>query len=161
MVQRLSETPATLYELDETAWLEVTAELLRQGRFAEIDRDSLAEYLTDMARLDRREVYSRLVVLLSHLLKWEHQPDQRSRSWRGTIVEQQRELRQLLESGVLRNHAAAVFADAYADSRKQAAADTGLVRSTFPEECSWDLDGVLVDREDEAEQDSPATGSGE
>jgi Domain of unknown function DUF29 len=161
MVQRSSETPATLYELDETAWLEVTADLLRQGRFAEIDHNTLAEYLTDMARRDRREVYSRLVGLLSHVLKWEYQPNQRSRSWRSTIVEQKRELRQLLESGVLRNHAAAVFTDAYADSRKQAAADTGLGRSTFPEECGWDLDGVLVDRDEEGEQDPPATGSGE
>jgi hypothetical protein len=151
MVQRSSATPSTLYELDETAWLEATADLLRQGRFAEIDRDTLAEYLTDMARRDRREVYSRLVVLLSHLLKWECQPDHRSRSWRSTIVEQQRELRQLLESGVLRNHAAAVFADAYADSRKQAAADMGLPRTSFPEECGWDLDGILADREEESE----------
>jgi hypothetical protein len=161
MVQRTSVTPAALYELDETAWLDVTADLLRQGRFAEIDRDTLAEYLTDMARRDRREVYSRLVVLLSHLLKWEYQPDHRSRAWRGTIVEQQRELRQLLKSGVLRNHAAAVFADAYADSRKQAAAETGLARATFSEECGWDLDGILVDREEDDEQDPPAASSGE
>src|SRR4051794_16984247 len=128
MVQRSAAAPATLYEADETAWLEATADLIRQGRLEEVERDILAEYLTDMARRDRREVYTRLVVLLSHLLKWEHQPEGRSRSWRGTIVEQQRELRLLLESGTLRNHAAAVFADAYADARKQAAAETGQAR---------------------------------
>ena len=67
----------------------------QRGR-AEMDYQNLSEYLADMARRDRREVFSRLVVLLSHLLKWEHQPEKRSGSWRGTILEQRRELRQLL-----------------------------------------------------------------
>ena len=151
MVQRSAVAPASLYETDETAWLEATAALIRQGRLDEVERDALAEYLTDMAKRDRREVFSRLVVLLSHLLKWEYQPEGRSRSWRGTILEQQRELRQLLESGTLRNHAAAVFADAYADARKQAAADTGLTRDAFPQESGWNLDGVLADQEEGAE----------
>jgi hypothetical protein len=140
-----------LHEVDETAWLEATADLVRQGRFDEIERDALAEYLTDMARRDRREVFSRLVVLLAHLLKWQYQPGRRSGSWRGTILEQQRELRQLLESGTLRNHAQAVLADAYAEARKQAAAETGLARAAFPEACGWELDGALADQEEEAE----------
>jgi hypothetical protein len=151
MVQRTKVATAALHEVDETAWLEATADLIRHGRLEEVERDTLAEYLTDMARRDRREVLSRLVVLLSHLLKWEYQPDRRSGSWQGTILEQQRELRQLLESGTLRNHATAVFADAYADARKQAAAETGLARAAFPEECGWDLDSALADREEDGE----------
>src|SRR5271170_5375127 len=124
---------SVLYEQDETAWLEMMSALAARGRYTEMDYTHLAEYLTDMAKRDRREVFSRLVVLLSHLLKWANQPDRRSGSWRGTILEQQRELRQLLESGTLRSHAAAVFADAYADARKQAAAETGLPRAIFAE----------------------------
>ena len=142
-------TVASLFELDETAWLEATAELIRHGRLQEIELNNLAEYLTDMAKRDRREVFSRLVVLLAHLLKWEYQPDRRVGSWQSTILEQQRELRQLLESGTLRNHAAAMFADAYKDARKQAAAEAGLTRTTFPDECPWDLVGILVDRDEE------------
>src|SRR4051812_12770983 len=117
MVQRTPVATAALHELDETAWLETTADFIRHGQLDAVDLDALAEYLTDMAKRDRREVFSRLVVLLAHLLKWEFQPDRRSGSWLGTILEQQRELRQLLESGTLRNHAAAVFAEAYADAR--------------------------------------------
>jgi Domain of unknown function DUF29 len=151
MVQRTSQALAALYATDETAWLDQTAELVRAGRFDQLDAATLAEYLTDMAKRDRREVFSRLVVLLSHLLKWEYQPEGRSLPWRGAILEQQRELRQLLESGTLRNHAAAVFADAYADARKQAAADTGLARDAFPQESGWNLEGVLADQEEGAE----------
>lgn len=153
MVQRVSAATAALYEVDETAWLESTAELIRQGQLDAVELNILAEYLTDMAKRDRREVYSRLVVLLAHLLKWDYQPDHRCGSWQGTILEQQRELRQLLESGTLRNHAVAVFAAAYADARKQAAAETGMVRGTFPEECPWDLDGALADRGENIKSD--------
>lgn len=69
MVQRTPHALAALYEADETAWLERTADLVRTGRFDQLDAGTLAEYLTDMAKRDRREVFSRLVVLLSHLLK--------------------------------------------------------------------------------------------
>ncbi len=156
MVQRTPVATAALYEQDETAWLEATAELIRQGQLDGVDLDTLAEYLTDMAKRDRREVYSRLVVLLSHLLKGDYQPDHRSGSWQGTILEQQRELRQLLESNTLRNHAIAVFAAAYADARKQAAAETGLTRGTFPEEYPWNLDGALADRGEDADPNAAA-----
>src|SRR5947209_16808972 len=131
-VHRTQQRLAAFYDNDETTWLEQTDELVRSNRFDELDPTTLAEYLTDMARRDRREVFSRLVVLLTHLLKWEHQPDRRSGSWRGTIREQRRELRQLLESGTLRNHAEAVFVDAYAEARKQAADESELRLDVFP-----------------------------
>jgi hypothetical protein len=143
MMQRTPQALAALYAADETAWLEHTADLVRAGRFGDIDPGTLAEYLTDMAKRDRREVFSRLVVLLAHLLKWEHQPDRRSGSWRGTIREQRRELRQLLESGTLRNHAAAVLADAYAEARGQAADEAEFDVSVLPVDNPWDLDEAL------------------
>jgi hypothetical protein len=98
-----------------------------------------------MAKRDRREVFSRLIVLLSHLLKWRYEPARRSGSWRGTIREQRRELRQLLESGTLYNHAVDVLAEAYGEARAQAADETGLDPSTFPGECVWELDAALND----------------
>lgn len=138
---------SVLYERDETAWLEVMSSLAAEGRYAEMDHPNLSEYLADMAKRDRREVSSRLVVLLTHLLKWEHQPEHRSGSWQGTILEQRRELRKLLDSGTLYNHAHAVLAEAYADARKQAAAEATLPIGAFPAECRWDLETLLADEE--------------
>src|SRR5216684_5566686 len=135
---------SVLYEQDETAWLEVMSNLAAEGRYAEMDHANLSEYLADMAKRDRREVSSRLVTLLTHLLKWEHQPDRRSGSWQGTILEQRRELRKLLDSGTLHNYAVSVLTEAYADARRQAAAETGLSRTTFPTECRWDLQNLLA-----------------
>ena len=140
---------SVLYECDETAWLEAMSALAASKRYAEMDYTHLSEYLADMAKRDRREVYSRLVVLLSHLLKWEHQPERRSGTWRGTIREQRRELRQLLESGTLRNHAEAVLPDAYAEARRQAADETELSLDVFPVEDARDLDELLAEPDTE------------
>jgi hypothetical protein len=63
-----------LYELDETAWLEQMAVLVTERRFNKIDSKNLSEYLSDMARRDKREVWSRLVTLMKHLLRWQYQP---------------------------------------------------------------------------------------
>jgi hypothetical protein len=134
---------ADLYELDETAWLEQTAKLVSQRRFKRIDVEHLSEYLSDMAIRDRREVKSRLVTLLIHLLKWEFQPKKRSNSWRGTIMEQRRELADILESGTLRHHAEAVLEKSFAAARKQAAAETGLATDKFPQELPWTLDAIV------------------
>ena len=134
---------ALLYESDETAWLEAMSTLAAESRFAEMDRVHLSEYLSDMAKRDRREVNSRLALLIAHLLKWQYQPTERSASWRTTIEVQRQELADLLESGTLRNHAVDMVAKAYANGVRQASAETRLNESAFPAECPYDVDGLL------------------
>jgi hypothetical protein len=75
-------TGASLYDEDFVAWAEQTARLLRQGRLHELDIENLAEEIEAMANRDRRELLSRLTVLLHHLLKWGWQPEKRSGSWK-------------------------------------------------------------------------------
>jgi hypothetical protein len=142
---RQTTTPLSeLYENDETAWLEAMADLIAQERWDELDYAHLREYLTDMARRDRREVESRLIVLLSHVLKWVHQPGHRSKSWRATIIEQRQELSLLLGRGVLWNHAEESLADCYAKAVERAAAETELPLETFPETCPYSLEQLLA-----------------
>lgn len=145
MVVLQTESLCELYEKDETAWLEIMAKLAARKQFAGLDTKHLSEFLIDMAKRDRREVYSRLVVLMCHLLKWEHQPDKSTGSWRETIDEQRLELRLLLDSATLKNHARKVLDDAYADARKQAARQTEIKLSKFPKECGWNVDELLTD----------------
>lgn len=139
MVATLTKKPTSLYLRDETAWLEDTADLITSDRLDEIDYQNLAEYLTDMARRDRREVDSRLALLMAHLLKWDYQPDKRTGNWRATIVVERQELAKLMGRGVLRNHAEDVLAEAYRDAVEQAVAETGLPAETFPVECPYGL----------------------
>jgi hypothetical protein len=85
-----------LYKKDFLVWTRQQSELIRQRRWQEVDLDHLIEELEDMGKSNHRELESRLVVLLAHLLKWEFQLNQRQdqwrefdgRSWRKTIIEQ-------------------------------------------------------------------------
>ena len=97
-----------------------------------------------MAKRDRREVESRLLQLLVHILKWEFQPDKRTSSWRRSIAHQLRELGKDLESGVLHNHAEACLLEEYREAIKDAAVETGLPESAFPPECPYSLDELLA-----------------
>jgi len=143
MTVELPEALSELFESDETAWLEAMADLIRQARLDELDYANLGEYLTDMARRDRREVESRLATLLTHVLKWVHQSDHRTRSWRGSIIEQRQELLALVDRGVLRNHAVERLAAAYAKAVERAAAETGFAVASFPSQCPYTLDQLL------------------
>ena len=136
-------TAPSLYVEDETAWLELTSRLVAERRFDEVDADSLSEYLSDMAKRDRREVKSRLIVLLTHLLKWEHQPSKRSASWESTIATRRGELEDFLESQTLRHHAIAILEQAYGRAVSQATIQTRLPESTFPAVCPYELSVFL------------------
>jgi hypothetical protein len=144
MIQRATSALSQLYETDETAWLEAMADLIRLGRWEDLDYPHLGEHLSDLARHDRREVESRLATLLAHVLKWVYEPEHRSGSWRGTIVEQRQELLRLASQGALRNHALAVLPQAYAEAVERAAAETGLAVGSFPSQCQYTLDQLLT-----------------
>ena len=143
MVQPTPKALAALYEADETAWLEQTAEFVRAGRFDQLDPGTLAEYLTDMAKRDRREVVSRLVVVLKHLLKWDHQPERRSRSWSGTIATQRIELEDVLaDNPGLKPRIDDAITRAYRRARVEAANETELNLKTFPESCPYSFEDI-------------------
>ena len=132
-----------LYEADETGWLEQMSKLISERRYEELDYKHLGEYLLDMAKRDRREVLHRLTTLLTHLLKWEHQPRKRSRSWELTIRRERRELQDVLDSRTLENYALKILRKAYTRAAKDAATETGLAEERFPQECPYTLEELL------------------
>ena len=147
MIANQTETLSELYEKDETAWLDAMAELATHGRAESLDLVNLAEFLESMANRDRRESSSRLLLLLMHLLKWEYQPEARTGSWRRTISEQRRQLREICESGVLQNYLRARFEQTYDRARYQASIETELPLERFPSRCPFSLDELLSDSE--------------
>ena len=145
----LTETPLkALYESDEIAWLEAMSRLAAERRFAEFDCEHPSEFLNDMAISERRQVVSRMAVLLMHPLKWAYQPEQRSESWRITVFTQQGELQDRLENRTLRNHADESLAVAYAQARKRGARETRPPISTFPADCPWTVDDLIDEDKD-------------
>jgi hypothetical protein len=91
MIQGPAASLSAMYEADETAWLDAMVDLIANGRLNELDYPHLREFLADSAARDRREVEFSLARFLTHVLRWERQPEEHSRSWRGTILEQQDE----------------------------------------------------------------------
>jgi uncharacterized protein DUF29 len=142
--QAAAKKLARLYETDETAWLEEMARRIDERRLDELDFKNLKEYLVDTAQRDRREVLHRLTTLLEHMLKWDHQPSLRSRSWELTMKVQRQELEDLCESRTLRNHAGEILSKAYARARDRAASETGLPEGEFPRECPYILNDLLA-----------------
>ena len=134
------------YDVDRHAWLESQAALARAGRSGALDLENLAEELDVMVRSERRELRNRLVVLLLHLLKHEFQQALRSVSWRGSIVEQRRRIRDTLEeSPSLRRWFADLAADpaVYADAVEQASAESGLPPAAFPPACPYGANSIM------------------
>lgn len=140
----MQATARDLYDFDFFEWTARNAELLRAGRLEEADIERIAEELEDMGKRERRELVSRLRVLITHLLKWQLQSELRSRSWRSTIKIQRREILGLLEEmPSLRNALAREFPKLYRWAADDYVEQMGLLRNPFPETCPFTLDRIL------------------
>ncbi len=138
-----------LYEQDFVQWLEGQAIALREGRLSDVDAANVAEELEGLARSDRRELRSRLKVLMKHLLKMELQPERACDSWRSTISEQSTWIDGLFEtSPSLRRELAEAMERQYPRARREAADETGLSLELFPEELSDVLRQQVLERID-------------
>ena len=137
-------TTKTLYDLDFNRWVEKQVQLLRDRQLNALDIENLIEEIESLGKSDRRQLKSLLDVLLHHLLKWQYQPGQRSGSWKGTIGEQRKRIRDLiLDSPSLKPYVKEITDVCYEDARYQASLETGLSVETFPLECPYDLADVL------------------
>lgn len=133
------------YRDDFYAWTQQQSELLRLGRLHDVDVENLIEEVSSLGERDKREVRSRLVLVLMHLLKWQYQPTHRGASWRGTINEQRSELALLFgDSPSLRRVAVESLGRCYDMARRRAADETGLPLASFPEDSPWALDQALA-----------------
>ena len=136
----------TRYDDDFYGWTQVSAALIRQQKWHDVDCEHVAEELEALGKRDRRELESRLVTLMLHLFKWSFQSErrQRGRSWSRTILEQRRQLASLMsDSPSLRPRAASVLARLYLHACQLAAAETGLPEDEFPGTCPWTVSQVL------------------
>ena len=74
---------------------------MKAGRFDQLDLEHLAEEIEDVGNSEQRELANRMAVLLTHLLKWEHQPDHRGASWEVTIRNQRKGIIRRLNNSTL------------------------------------------------------------
>ncbi|MBD2066846.1 DUF29 domain-containing protein [Leptolyngbya sp. FACHB-671] len=137
----------SLYDTDFYAWTQKQAELLQMQQWSSLDLPNLIEEIESLGKQQRRELRNRLSVLIGHLLKWQYQPEQRSRSWLATIRVQRREVLQLLqENPSLKPYLQEALQQAFETGRDLAVSETNLPYKTFPSECSYSLEQILSDR---------------
>ncbi|MBW4612473.1 MAG: DUF29 domain-containing protein [Desmonostoc vinosum HA7617-LM4] len=135
-----------LYEQDFYLWTQTIVQQLKANNLTEIDIANLIEEIESMGRSEKRELKSRLIILLMHLLKWQYQPEKHSESWRSTITEQRICIEILLEdSPSLKSLITEVFEDCYRKACLKASDETGIKLSFFPKESPFTLEETLND----------------
>ena len=137
-----------LYETDFYAWTQEQANLLRSKQWSKIDLPNLIEEIESLGKQQRQELRNRLSLLIGHLLKWEYQPQHRSRSWLATIRVQRRDtLRLLKDNPSLKSYLDDALLEAYENAKDLAMGETNLPEQTFPADCPYNLlTEILGDR---------------
>ena len=143
IVNHYLDSPTNLYECDFNLWVEATAQLLREGRLAHLDVVNLLEEVESMGNSNKFALSSDLIVVLLHLLKWQYQPNKRTRSWEKSIAEHRRRIDERFEtSPSLKRYYVQIFDKCYRNARKQAKIETRLPLEHFPIDCPFTADQV-------------------
>ncbi len=133
-----TETVTTRYEQDFYAWTQEQAANLRAGQLASLDLANLAEEVESLGKREKRELKNRLIVLLTHLLKWHFQPWRRTSSWEITIRNQRlRLVDHLQENPSLKGRVGDNLDYAYRIATGEAHKQTRLALTAFPETCPY------------------------
>ena len=136
--------PNSAYENDFFAWANEQAALLRAGKLARADIEHIALEIESMGRTEKRELISRLRVLLLHLLKWRFQPKKRSASWRASIRVQRLDIAShLKDNPSLKAILAEAVATAYEGAVIEGSVETKLPESALPTACPWSYEEML------------------
>jgi hypothetical protein len=140
-----AEEPAGAgYDRDFYSWSLEQARLVREGRWDAVDRDNVAEEIESLGREQFNKLASALRVLMLPVLKWDHQPKLRSRSWVLSIETQRLELADIIaDNPGLRPRIPEAVARGYRKARLEAARETELDKNEFPATCPYAWDDIV------------------
>jgi Domain of unknown function DUF29 len=138
-------TPASEHEKDFYSWLMQQARLVRDGRFAAVDREKLASEIEALAEEQFNKLEGALHGLLMHLLKWDHQAIRRSRGRSQSIQSQRLEVVELLARNPgLKARIADALTHSFRRARADVAQETALDEGSFPAKCPYDWDEIAA-----------------
>jgi hypothetical protein len=147
MATRIKPTTDHLYEQDFYAWSKAQADLLRAGRFSDLDLEHLIEEVDDLGESLKRSVRSRLRTIIEHLLKLEHSPAQDPRGgWYDTILTQRSDLLDELTPSI-RREVEPTLGDLYDRTRENTATSLrkhgeNAAADALPRACPYSLDQI-------------------
>ncbi|GCL37727.1 DUF29 domain-containing protein [Sphaerospermopsis sp. FACHB-1094] len=144
---KIENESKNLYEQDFYLWLQTTANLLESNKFDELDIKNLIEEINSMGRSEKKELKSRLITLIEHLLKleyWQLEKENNARGWRNTVAEQRLQIELTLEdSPSLRNMLDDIFEECYQKARQYILKRYQLSPNLFPENPPFSVIDVL------------------
>jgi Domain of unknown function DUF29 len=121
------------HQTDFYGWAQDQAALARSRSANAFDWDNVALELEALGKTEARELRSRFVVLIAHLLKWMMQPERQGRSWVNTIANQRDEIAlHLADNPSLKASEQSSFDLAYGLARRVASTETDLDLDLFP-----------------------------
>ena len=134
----------SIYDTDYGVWLREQINHLKSHEWEQLDVDNLIEELEALNKSNKRELYSYLAVVLSHLLKWPYQPHMRSGSWRGSINNGRKRIGRLFkDQPSLKPYITEILVEVYADASDWASDETEIPTSFFPSECPYTVEQIL------------------
>ncbi len=129
-----------LYETDFYLWTVEQSQLLALGKLDGLDLVNLVEEIESLGKQQKQELRNRLGVLMGHLLKWQYQPEKRSKSWRSTIREQRRETQKIIaENPSLKSYLEEAIIDGYESALDLAVRETPFDYQDLPQECPYSI----------------------
>jgi hypothetical protein len=134
----------TRHDSDVYTWVQEQVALLRAGRVDALDLENIAEELSDVGLSEYYRLQSAIEIVLLHMLKWDHQPERRTRSWVLSIAEhRERALIQQRKSPGLKSSFDEIRGDAYRLARLGAARQMRRRPKSLPDECPYTWDDIL------------------
>lgn len=118
------------------------ADLIAAERFGELDIENLVEKVRDLSKRERDRLLSSLRLIAHHLIKWDHQPQKRSRSWQGSIQVERLNIKEYLrDSPSLKRYLTDEYVcQVYKTARLDAIIETDL---DMPISCYYTIGDVL------------------
>jgi hypothetical protein len=125
-------------ESDFFGWTRSQARLLKKKEFSKLDISHLIEEIESLGNSEKNAIESHMIVLFIHLLKIDHQPSMRCKSWDNFVENAKFRIKRLVEKNPsLKKMVGEFVEDAYFSARLQASSETGLDKEAFPEKCPW------------------------
>ncbi|PNW51309.1 UNVERIFIED_CONTAM: hypothetical protein BEN50_10770 [Euhalothece sp. KZN 001] len=138
---------SSLYEKDFYLWIEQIVTSLQKKQFQDLDLDNLITELESMGKREKRELISRLFILIEHLLKlqyWETEKEDNARGWKNTVIEQRKQIEILFrESPSLKQFLPELLSTTYQDAREVFLRKSELSETTVPVESPFTLKTIL------------------
>ena len=140
----MADQEMTLFDTDYGVWLEHQITALRLEDWSSLDIPHLLEELEVLNKSNKRELYSYLVVLLAHLIKWQYQPLMRSGSWDASIGNSHNRIERLFkDQPSLKVYLPEILSEAFEEAKEWAHKETKLDIKLFPQVCPYTVEQLL------------------